>query len=138
MLPPVCFEGQYAKDRIPVMSNAFSIPERMKEIDDRFFVMFNKATQKFEVHVRGQQGTTLGCELPFPDLDYRALHYVRKHTAKSAREVARQIDIENERADKADVDRNLDRSNYKMKDALLWSDHHPSNETVIPKELVTE
>lgn len=135
---PICFEGEYGPDRSPVLTNAYGIPERLKEVDKRFFVMFNRQTQKFEVHVTGQQGTTLSCELPYPDLDYRAIEYLRKYHVSRLFQIAQEIDEYNEKLEQTSVKEALEKPNAKMKEAIVWADRHPSTEEIIPKELVAE
>lgn len=134
---PVCFEGIATENRFPVETNAFFIPERLKEIDPRLFVMFNRDTQKYEVHVTGQQGTTLGCELPFPDLDYRAIHHVREFSSSRIRIVASEIQKHNDRLEQTAIDGAFNRAGYKMKTAIDWAEHHPSNQ-MPPEELIKE
>lgn len=133
-----CHEGHYCAERIPVTTNVFNIPERLKEIDPRFFVMFNKVEQQYEVHVEGQLGGTLGCVLPFEELDARAIEYVQARTQQHFDEMAKQIDVHNEKMVKAREEASLDKACYKTKQAFLWDDHHPSGEGDFPEELIAE
>lgn len=75
-----CVEGVSTRERIAVTGDVYNITGRLKEIDRDYFVMFNKRTQRFEVHIKGQW-CTLGCELPFEELDARTILYVREHHA---------------------------------------------------------
>jgi len=139
MKPPVCAEGHYYSGRIPIMSHTLDIPRRMKEIDPRYFIMLNTRTQKYEVHVAGQRGTTLGCELPFDQLDARALEYVRRYSVERTDQTIREMDRHNERLEQTKLDLTIDRANYKMADAIRYADHHPSKDgEAIPKELIAE
>lgn len=88
-----CQEGINDEERIAVTGDALSIVERLKELDERYFIMLNRKTQKFEVHVRGQR-CTLGCELPFDRLDARAIEYVRAHDSSRIEELVREMDAE--------------------------------------------
>lgn len=134
----ICVEGRFDRGRIPVLSNAFDIPQRLKEIDPRYFVMFNTTSQKYEVHVKGQPDTTLGLTLPFDELDARALGYVQERNQEHFEAIARQIDIQNERlVQKREAD-SLDKAGYKTREAFLWDEHHPSQQGDFPKELVAE
>jgi hypothetical protein len=137
MRAPICREGEYSEGRSPVTNNAYSIPQRLKEVDDRFFVMYNRDTGKFEVHVRGQQGTTLGCELPFPDLDYRAIEYVRKYKADRTRANQREVEVFNDKLEQTTMRNTFSKANDKMAETIHYLDHHPSQED-IPKELIAE
>jgi copper chaperone CopZ len=120
-----------------VTTNVYDIPERLKEVDPRLFVMLNLETQKFEVHVAGQRGTTLGCELPFDELDARAIDYVRGSMGVDAHEVAAEIKKHNKKLDQTRIDTAYDKADYKGRNAMQWANHHPSKQDV-PKELIAE
>lgn len=134
---PVCFESQNGKDRSAVTSNVWNIPERLKGLDPRFFVMFNHKSQKFEVHVTGQPGTTFGLELPFPELDYRAITYTRDRMSDRLDVLMEEVDRHNERLQQTSLDHAFDKPNDLMKEAIVWAEHHPSKQET-PKELLTQ
>lgn len=130
-------EGQYGKDRIPVLSNVYDIPERLKEINPNFFVMFNSVTQKYEVHDAAQTMNTFACQLPFDELDARALEYVQKYSFVNLDKLAREVEEHNERLDEQRKNTILDKAGYKMKQALKYLDQ-TSKTDQIPKELIEE
>lgn len=130
-------EGQYAQDRIPVLSNVYRIPERLKEINPNFFVMFNSATQKFEVHDAAQTMNTFACQLPFDELDARALEYVQKYSFVNLDKLAREVEEHNDRLDEQRKSAILDKAGYKTKQALKYLDQ-TSKTDQIPKELIEE
>lgn len=134
---PVCVEGRHTREHVPVQSDVYNISERIKAVDERFFIMFNRQTQKFEVHVKGQPATTYGCELPFDTLDARALEYVRKYSAARNRELAREIVEHNDRLAEAQSGKHIENAGYKMREAIMWAEHHPSNQ-MPPEELIAE
>lgn len=88
-----CEEGVCTRERIAVTSDVYRISERIKEIDEDYFIMLNRQTQRFEVHVRGQ-ACTLGCELPFEELDARTIEYVRAHHASRMQAILREMERE--------------------------------------------
>ena len=94
-----CEEGVNTRERIAVTSDALNIAQRLKEIDPDYFVMFNRITQKFEVHVKGQL-CTIGCELPFDQLDARTLIYVREHHSSRADAIMDEINRAEEAAER--------------------------------------
>ena len=77
-------EGEYTRTLIPITGDVCDITGRLKEMDTGYFVMYNRASGKFEVHHREQIGDTLACELPFPQLDARALAWVRETSVQRA------------------------------------------------------
>ena len=128
-------EGEYSLGYIPVKTSVAFIPERLKEIDDRFFVMFNIQESKFEVHVRGQENTTYGCTLPFDELDGRALYYVRRFSQERFEQTIREMEESNAQIDRAVEAQRTDNANQKMKEAYQYLDRHESAEE-LPKELI--
>lgn len=88
-----CEEGVSTKERIAVTGDVLNITGRLKEIDESYFVMLNKKTQRFEVHVRGQ-AQTLGCELPFEALDARTIEYVRQHHASRIKAILAEMEAQ--------------------------------------------
>lgn len=134
---PVCVEGRHTKEHVPVTSDVYNISERIKAVDERFFVMLNRQTQRFEVHVKGQPATTFGCELPFDTLDARALEYVRKYSAARTQNLARDIAAHNDRLAEARSGKHIENAGYKMREAIMWAENHPSNQ-MPPEELIAE
>ncbi len=124
---PVCAEGRHTEDYVPVTSDVYSISERIKAVDERFFIMFNRKTQRFEVHVKGQPATTFGCELPFDTLDARALEYVRKYSAARTQSLARDIAAHNDRLAESRHGKHIENAGYKMREAIMWAEHHRAN-----------
>ena len=90
-------EGEYGKGRIPVTSHALDIPARLKELDEGYFVMLNRKTQKFEVWHRGDGEGMLECVLPYETLDERAVRHVREHRMERMEQLVREIEEHNAR-----------------------------------------
>lgn len=114
-----CEEGVNTKERIAVTGDVLNIVGRLKEIDEDYFVMFNRLTQKFEVHVRGQL-CTIGCELPFDRLDARAISYVREHHSSRMDEIMKKIDEEETRAELARA-KQMDELRDRLADGLAYA-----------------
>lgn len=116
-----CREGVADAERIPVTSDALDIVRRIKELDERYFVMLNRKTQKYEVHVAGQR-CTLGCELPFEALDARAVTYVREHDSSRLDEIVREMEREDEAREKASKAR-MGELAGDMADYVMWDNN---------------
>lgn len=93
MKPIQCREGINDEERVAVTGDALDIVERLKELYDGYFVMLNRRTQKYELHVSGQR-CTLGCEFPFETLDARAIEYARRHERERIDEYMREMEKE--------------------------------------------
>lgn len=132
-----CREGEYAKDRIPVVRSVYGIPERMKELRESLFMMFNVKTQRYEVHDSTQTDCTLACELPFEQLDARALLYVREHMRERTEALVAEIERHNEQLEEKSYQEKMDKAGYRMKQAIRYLSSHESAET-LPEEMLNE
>lgn len=99
------------KNLIYVQTNAFNIPERIREIDSGYFVMFNPDTGKYEVHHK-EQDYTLALNLPYDELDARAIRYVHETRVENIRKIQAEIEANNE---KIEFEKEMKRSDM-MKD----------------------
>ena len=133
----ICHEGIATKNRIPVLSNVYDIPVRLKTLNRDFFVMFNRRKQKFEIHCASQVGDTLACVLPFDELDARAIAYAREHSAERLEQIAREVDAYNERMLAASEREMLDKANYKMRETFNYLKNNSRTDSV-PKEVIAE
>lgn len=132
-----CTEGRYAKDRIPVLTNIYDIPVRLKEVNRDFFVMFNTRIQKFEIHCASQPFDTLACVLPFEELDARALQYVREFSRERTQHLAEEIERYNEELDRKEEAAMIDKASYKCREAFNYLKNNRKTDE-IPKEVIAE
>lgn len=132
-----CTEGRYAEYRIPVLSNVYDIPVRLKEVNRDFFVMFNTRDQTFEIHDASQPYTTLACTLPFDELDARAINYVREFARERLAIVAAEIERYNEELDRKAQAALIDKASYKCREALNYLKDNTHTDD-IPQEVIDE
>lgn len=79
-------------------SNVFKIPERLKEIDKSYFVIYNTMIDKYEVHsTENKDGDTYCLTLPYDELDSRSIDYVRKTRVENARIIWEEMKRNNEK-----------------------------------------
>lgn len=90
-------EGECCGALRPVEADVCDIVWRIKEIDRGYFVMFNLESGRFEVHHEAQTGSTLACELPYEQLDERAVRYVRRTSAARIMRYLEELERENAR-----------------------------------------
>lgn len=121
-----CEEGVSTRERIAVTGDVYNITGRLKEIDRDYFVMFNRLTQRFEVHVKGQW-ETLGCELPFEELDARALRYVRERHVSRMAEIQKEIDAQEIRRERVQQMK-MDELHDRMLDGLRFAEKNRSSD----------
>lgn len=91
--------GKY--NLLPVYNSVFYIPERLREYDPGFFVVFNKRKQKYEVHNLENPISSYCFTVTFDELDVRTIHHtwqtdIRVH----GRRILKQLDKEQERMEK--------------------------------------
>ena len=121
-----CREGVSDRERIAVTSDALDVVRRIKEICEDYFVMLNRRTQRFEVHVSGQN-CTLGCELPYDTLDARAVEYVRRHEREQIDAYMREMEKEKARHER-DRTAKLREAAERMADGLAFAEKRSSDE----------
>lgn len=84
-----------------VETNVFRIPERIKEIDPDYFILFNSYTQKYELHHRITPWNTYQLTFPYPELDARAVTHVNRTHVRRAKQLAREVEEHNRKLDEA-------------------------------------
>ena len=62
---------------IVIKNDLFDISNRLKSIDKNYFVVFNTAKQKYEIHYKRAKNT-YELTLPFNFLDARTIDFVQK------------------------------------------------------------
>lgn len=80
-----------------VEGDLFDITERIREIDESYFILRERKSGRLEVHSRAQKGSTLALVLPRKRLDCRDLEYVRRTRSERKRALLEEMRLENER-----------------------------------------
>lgn len=127
-------EGECARDRVPVVSHALDIPQRLKELEPGYFVMLNTRTQKYEVH-HGDGQNTLECVLPYDELDERTVRHVRKHRMERLEALVREVEAHNRRLEEEAARAFLEDAGQRTKEAVRYLSNN-SRTDEIPKELM--
>lgn len=133
----ICTEGRPLEGRVPVLTHPLDIPARLKEISGDFFVMFNTETQKYELHDKSLPYSTLSCVIPYEELDYRTIQYVREFRQRSVAELAREIEEYNAKLDAKQQADLIDKANYKAREALTYLNNTTKTDS-IPEEVIAE
>lgn len=87
---------------VHIKNDAHDISNRIKDIDDGYFIMYNTLTNDFEVHHvdNGGSSGTFSLILPYDELDSRTLEYVRKRERSNTEALLKELNAENEKIDK--------------------------------------
>jgi hypothetical protein len=118
---------------IPVETNVYCIPERLKEIDPDFYVVFNTETQKFELHRENHTWDTLELNIPYDELDARTIELVKKNKIENAKKIFAEIDKHNEMLQKKRWEEAIDEANQKAKEIYRYAAASEHRE-VVPEE----
>jgi hypothetical protein len=116
------------KDREIIRSNVFDIPERLKEIDSKYFVVRNHKKGYFEIHygepVQNRAHETLQLCVGYPELDARTLQLVRETRIENAKELIEEMERQNEKIKQDNENKALDEANWKTKEIYKYCNSH--------------
>ena len=101
-----------------VEDDLFGIARRIRAFDPDYFVFYSYEKKRYEVHSKGQKGSTLAVALPYPALDERAFAHVVKTRVENAAALMEEIDRENVKAEKNAVARAVYEAELKTERAL--------------------
>ena len=91
-----------------IKRDVFDIADRVREVDEAYFIVRNHKRGCFEVHARGQTPSTFCLTVPFSELDARTVELVRKTRAENAKKLFAEMERENERMKKREMQRAID------------------------------
>ncbi|MBQ9716071.1 MAG: hypothetical protein IJV77_06660 [Clostridia bacterium] len=86
--------------KIVIKNDVFDIAQRIKEIDNDYFVVYDKKLCRFEVHNKRQKPDTLCLVLPYDTLDCRAIEKVLSTRVQYIANKLDEIDKHNEKLQK--------------------------------------
>lgn len=81
---------------IVIKNDLFNIANRLKQINKKYFIVYNKQTKKFEVHFK-RNFHTLELVLPFERLDIRTINYVLKTKIENKKALLEEIENHNKK-----------------------------------------
>ncbi len=113
---------------IYVESNIFNIPERLREIEPHYFVMFNPRQQKFEVHNTNQLHSTYCLTVPFDELDSRTLDEVRRTRWENHKKLMAEIEAHNQKLELDRLKAAQDKIAWKANEIYKYGKAHESVE----------
>ena len=83
--------------KVMITNDVFDIAQRIKEIDQDYFVVYDKKLCRFEVHNKRQKPDTLSLVLPYDTLDCRAIDKVLSTRTEYVAKQLAMIDEYNEK-----------------------------------------
>ena len=120
--------GRMSKCLILVENHVTDIPKRLQEeVNPSYIVMFNPKTQKFEVHRRGRNDCSLELNLPFDELDSRAIEYALN--ARDISKIRKGIEEHNAKLDEERKKEIAHVQSCKTRDLFTYCNRHMDKET---------
>jgi len=117
--------------KIHIKSNVFNIPERLKEIDKSYFVLYDNISGKYEVHsTENKDGNTFCLTLPFNELDSRAIEHVRKTRVENSKKLWEEMKRNNEKLEIEKAKKYADYIDYTTKDIYKYLALKSTKDTV--------
>ena len=101
--------------KIPIKTNVYFIPERLRDIDSNYFVVFNTDRGKFEVHYKGQPGGTYCFTVPYEELDSRTIELLHQTRVEHSEKIISDMDRYNEQLEKRRYNRLMDEAAQRAK-----------------------
>lgn len=85
------------RDRVvKITHDVFDIADRLKEIDEGYYLVYNLTRKRYEVH-HGEGEKSLQLVLPYDSLDARCVQRVRETRREYVENMLRDMDRENEK-----------------------------------------
>lgn len=88
-----------------ITHDLFDIAKRLKGIDRRYKLFFNRKKNRYEIYANG----AMQMALPFERLDARALSYARKTRLENLEKIIAEIEKENARIEIENAKRSRDK-----------------------------
>ncbi|HAJ77703.1 MAG TPA: hypothetical protein DCO89_01365 [Clostridiales bacterium] len=79
-----------------IKSDVFDIVKRIKNINPKYFVLFNKTREKFEVHFKRNKNT-YELTIPYDVLDARTIDFVQKTRIQNQKKLLEEIEKSNQK-----------------------------------------
>lgn len=89
------------KQLIEIRGDVFDVSDRLKSIDDGYFVVYDKRSARYEVHNTGQGKDTFCFVVPYKNLDSRTVDYCLKTRRQNADKIFAEADLHNAKVEAA-------------------------------------
>lgn len=107
--------------RLKIESDVFDICERIKVIDENYFVLFNLNSNKFEIH-NSKYKNSYCLTIPYRQLDSRVIELLHSTDIRNYDKIIKNLDVENEKNEKQAFEKAKEMNDYKIREILKYSD----------------
>ena len=101
--------------KIKIESDVFDIVERIKEIDDGYYIVFDTIKQKLELH-NYKQSNSYCFTLKQDSIDSRLIDDIYKSSIVNLESIIEEMDFNNEKIEKDSYSQIRDDSDYKLRE----------------------
>lgn len=108
---------------IKIFEDTHDIIQRLREINNSYFVVYNTERECFEIHNSGQKNTFC-LTVPFPCLDCRAVDLTLKTRRENIDKILNEIDRDNDRIDEQNKKAVRNLSEWKLKEYYSYANGH--------------
>ena len=105
---------------IKIFHDVFDICDRIKEIDDGYFIVFNTSSNQYEIHNFKQKVTTFCISCP-NGLDSRVITKLRKTRVENIDKVLKEIEESNKKIEENIKNKQKDESEYKLREMFDYA-----------------
>lgn len=102
-------------------NDVLGVSDRLKSIDDGYFILFNVMSGKFEVHNTHNKKNTYCFVVPFDALDVRTVYHCQETLIANSDKLIRQMNENNRKLDKSrqkDFENNIEAASYELAQEL--------------------
>ena len=118
---------------IRIAHDVFDIADRVKELDEGYYPVFNTETQRYEI--RHSDGDYVAVVVPYETLDARVLKHLFLTRRDNAYSALMKLDEENERQRQRSIASAVDEAGYKARQILSYLGDGKRHEMPNPGEV---
>lgn len=89
---------------IKIECDLFNIAQRLKEIDEKYILFYNKARAKYELHRENFGRVSYELTLPYDSLDARTIRFCLQTRVERKEKLMKELDKENALLEKKQID----------------------------------
>ena len=106
--------------KIKIESDVFNIVNRIKEIDNNYFVIYNTNCQKFEIH-NSKYKSSYCLTVPYKNLDVRVIDLLHKTAIRNYDKIVKKIEEDNINLQNEQIRKAKEINDYKIREVLKYS-----------------
>lgn len=105
--------------KIQIVEDLFSISDRLKEIDDGYYVIYNTTKCRYEVH-NSQTPKRFCFVVPYKSLDSRTLEIALSTSTNNSKKIFEQIERNNHNLENQKLQKIKDENSWKFKEIFNY------------------